>query len=246
MKIFIDPGHNGRGVDPGAVGLSGLLECDVALAVARLVNKKLQYNGIETKMYRDGDVPYYGGSSNSDLKRRCILANNWGADYFISIHCNSASPAAHGTETYCYKFGGNGEKLARIIQDKLIHTTGLTNRGVKEGNFAVIRDTNMPAVLTELAFISNLLEEKILASPQWHDIMATAIASGICEFVGIQYKKEVINLKDYENHWAKNDIEYCMNEGIFAQSDTFRPDEQLTRAEAAVIMARLLKKVKGA
>jgi N-acetylmuramoyl-L-alanine amidase len=222
MRIFIDAGHNGRGIDPGAVGPSGLLEANVALAVARLVNTKLQGIGIETKMYRDGNIPFYGGSSNTDLRHRCNVANSWGADYFVSIHCNSASPAAHGTETYCYKFGGNGEKLARCIQDRLIHAVGLTNRGVKEGNFAVIRDTSMPAVLVELAFISNSAEEKLLADERWQDIFAKAIAEGILDFLGIDcnnYKKVGGMV---EEHWAQKNLNSLVTKGIIQNPELWQ------------------------
>jgi len=234
MKIFIDPGHNGRGIDPGAVGPSGLLEADVTLAVAKLVNAKLQAIGIETKMYRNGDIPYYGGNSSSDLKQRCNVANNWGANYFISIHCNSASSTARGTETFCYKFGGNGEKLARCIQDRLIHAVGLTNRGVKEGNFAVIRDTSMPAVLVELAFISNPTEEQILASARWQEIMATAIVEGIKDHLGIVEKKEVAKVE----HWAQKYYDYLKSKGITISETRF--DDPVTRGELFALLARVL------
>lgn len=234
MKVFLDAGHCGRGTDPGALGPSGLLEADVNLAVAKIVNTKLQSIGIETKMYRDGNIKYHGGSSNSDLRNRCNVANSWGADLFISIHCNSATPAAHGTETFCYKFGGNGEKLARCIQDRLIHAVGLTNRGVKEGNFAVIRDTSMPAVLVELAFISNPTEEQILASARWQEIMATAIVEGIKDHLGIMPKKEGNKVE----HWAQKYYDFLKSKGINISETRF--DDPVTRGELFVLLARVL------
>lgn len=175
MKIVIDPGHGGK--DPGAVGPSGLKEAHVNLRVALKVAEKLRKAGVEVKLTRDSDVFV-------DLQHRCGIANSFNADYFVSIHCNAAStPQAHGTETYCYKFGGKGEILARVIQAELIAVTGRANRGVKTANYYVLRRTNMPAVLTELAFISNPEEERLLADVAYREKCALAIANGISKFI---------------------------------------------------------------
>lgn len=186
LKICIDPGHGGR--DPGAVGPSGLKEKDVTLTISLKLRDKLQSRGIQVIMTRETDKAL-GSTVNENLNVRSNIANNAKVDYFVSIHCNSANATARGTETYCFKFGGNGEKLARSIQDKLIHAVGLYNRGVKEANFAVLRNTYMPAVLVELAFISNPAEEKLLADEMWQDIFANAIAEGIFDFLGNEHNK---------------------------------------------------------
>jgi len=188
-KICIDPGHGG--FDPGAVGPSGLKEKDVTLSIGLKLREKLQLQGINVVMTRDRDTAL-GNNENDDLINRATVANNAKADYFVSIHCNSAGPTAYGTETFAYKAGGQGEKLAQAIQEQLIHTIGLRNRGVKFANYAVLRNTNMPAVLVETAFISNPAEEKLLADDAWRDRFAEAIAIGICNHLGIQYKKEVV------------------------------------------------------
>jgi N-acetylmuramoyl-L-alanine amidase len=87
-RVCIDPGHGGD--DPGAVGPTGLREKDVTLAVCGLLADMLVRTGqIEVRFTRDGDyVP--GGSASLDLYARCRIANQWGADIFISVHCNSA------------------------------------------------------------------------------------------------------------------------------------------------------------
>lgn len=177
-KIVIDAGHGGK--DPGAIGPNGLQEKDVNLAVAITAAAILQNAGIKTKLTRDRDIFV-------ELQDRCQIANSFGADYFVSIHCNSfTSPTAHGIETYCYKFGGKGEALAKAIQNELIAVTALTSRGVKAANFAVLRETKMPAVLVEMAFISNPEEEKLLASTEFQDKCALAIAKGIGKVLNIQ------------------------------------------------------------
>lgn len=189
MKICIDPGHGGR--DPGAIGSSGLKEKDVTLSIGLKLREKLQLQGIQVVMTRDRDTAL-GSSINEDLNNRAAVANNAKVDYFVSIHCNAAGPSAYGTETFAYKPGGQGEQLANEIQNQLIHKIGLRNRGVKFANYAVLRNTNMPAILVETAFISNHAEERLLADDAWRDRFAEAIAVGICNHLGIEYKKEAI------------------------------------------------------
>lgn len=236
-KIVIDPGHGGS--DPGAVGPNGLKEAHVNLAVALKVAEKLRKAGVEVKLTRTSDVFI-------DLQPRCDIANSSGADYFVSIHCNSArTPEAKGTETYCYKFGGQGEVLAKAIQAELLAATGRTNRGVKTANFYVLRRTNMPAVLTELAFISNPEEECLLADPGYQEKCADAIAKGISKVIGIQAIQEVLSMfKDVPaNHWAASSIERLAKLGIIQgdEQGNFRPSHPITRAEVATLFDRLIE-----
>lgn len=200
---------------------------------------KLRKAGVEVKLTRTSDVFI-------DLQPRCDIANSFGADYFVSIHCNSAgTPEARGTETYCYKLGGKGEVLAKAIQAELIAVTGRANRGVKTANYYVLRRTNMPAVLTELAFISNPAEERLLGSPDYQEKCATAIARGIGKVIGIKIIQEVLSMfKDVPaNHWAAGSIERFAKLGIIAGDGkgNFRPDAPITRAEVVSLLDRVLK-----
>lgn len=179
--IVIDPGHGGS--DPGAVGPSGLREKDVTLAVSKKLAAYLcDIADIHLTRWTDKELR---PDDNSDLAARATLANSINAELFISIHCNSASPVANGVETYAYKPGGNGERLARLVQEELVKATGLTNRGVKFANYYVLRRTSMPAILVELAFISNPQEEALLGNPDFQDVCARAIAVGIKRYYGI-------------------------------------------------------------
>lgn len=167
MKIFINPGHM-VGVDPGAVG-NGLVEAEVALNIGRLVEKYLQAVGFETKVFQ------YDG-----LRAIANDANAWGADLFISIHCNAAaSPSANGTETF-YWNAGEGRKLAAKIHNQIIQSLPLANRNIKTANFTVLGATNMPAVLVETAFITNPYDANCLARCQ--DELARAIARGVTDY----------------------------------------------------------------
>src|SRR5215510_15099352 len=100
MKICLDPGHGGS--DPGAVGPSGLSEASVVLAISQYVATELENLGLEVRLTRDTDVFIA-------LGHRCAIANDWHADYFVSIHLNSDGPNAKGIETL-YKTT-NGQAL---------------------------------------------------------------------------------------------------------------------------------------
>ena len=136
MIIMIDPGHGGDpkyGGDPGAIGPSGVHEKDVNLAVSEKLHSLMVNAGLEAYMTRASDV-------DVALAKRAEMANTINANYFISIHSNaSVSPTAHGTETYYYYGSAPGKKLAEAVQAELIKATGLTDRGIKESGFYVLR-----------------------------------------------------------------------------------------------------------
>lgn len=177
MKVFINPGHApGGNPDPGAVNeKTGLRECDVALAVGKAVVSYLNTAGVETELLQ-----------SDSLYEICETANYSGSDYFISIHCNSAdSPAALGTETFCYPGSVKGHKLAGCVQQQIVDTMHTVDRGVKEAvpwenGLYVISNTDCPAILVELAFISNVHDEALLAAEQ--DEFARCIARGVTDF----------------------------------------------------------------
>lgn len=171
MKATINGGHCPR-LDSGAVGQSGLQEAHVTHDVMQLVMYYLQQVDYEVLTVQENELYQITNASNAS-----------GADLFVSIHCNSAvNTEAHGTETFCYRFGGESEKLANCIQNQIIKAMETGDRGIKEGNFAVLRDTECPAVLVELAFISNPDEEAMLADPVMQDKFAAAIARGITDY----------------------------------------------------------------
>ena len=166
MKIFINPGHH-KDLDSGACG-NGLREADVALKIANRVQSYLQAVGYITKVF------YYDG-----LGEICNDANSWKADLFVSIHCNAATGNARGTETF-HSGSVNGKKLAEFIQKQMISRIDTVDRGIKQAGFYVIKNTNMPAVLVETAFIDNPIDAKLLVERE--DDFARAIAVGITDY----------------------------------------------------------------
>jgi len=182
VDILLDPGHGGN--DPGAVGKSGTKEKDVNLKLAKMIGALLQDRGISIAYTRETDI-LLGNTINEDLKERVRLANEViKPKYFVSIHNNSFTKDSKGAETYIVGTGGQAEKLAKSIHSNLIAATGLYDRGIKTANFYVLKYTNMPAVLVEVAFLSNPDEEKLLNDDAFLAKAAEGIAKGIVEFLG--------------------------------------------------------------
>lgn len=180
-KIFVDAGHGGT--DPGAVG-NGVTEQSVNLSVARRLANLLRAGGYEVMEYRTTTTENVLPGKSADLTNRARMANNWGADYFISIHTNSSpNPAANGVEAYVYRLGGRAEALSESILRSFVARLGSKNNGVRAANFAVLRQTNMPAVLVELGYLSNPTEALNLNSSAWQTAAAEAIYNGIFNYV---------------------------------------------------------------
>lgn len=173
MKVTINGGHY-PGLDSGAVGITaGLQEATVTRELMQSVAGYLRAVGYTVLEVQENSLSQITGTSN-----------HFGAQLFISIHCNAAaSREAKGTETYCYQWGGSGASLARCIQNQIINSLGTVDRGVKTANFHVLRETDCPAALVETAFISNPDDERLLADAAKRDEFARAIARGITDYV---------------------------------------------------------------
>lgn len=172
-RICIDAGHGGK--DPGAWA-GGVREKDIALAVALKIGALL--TGYEVVYTREEDV-YVG------LAERALIANQAKADLFVSVHCNSAlNASANGMEVYVHTTrSAASTRAANTIYDRLLPASGLRGRGVKANDYAVLRETSMPAVLVELGFVSSDGDRAKLVSEAWQNRAAEAIASGIMEVV---------------------------------------------------------------
>ncbi len=188
-KIYIDPGHNCSGADTGAVGF-GLKEQDVSVQIGVLLRDMLINSGQTVKMSRDSITDTVSSSLNGSLAYRYNGANSWNADIFVSIHCNAANTKAYGCETYYCTGSTQGRALAECVQPHMTAETERYNRGVKSANFAVIKHTNMPAILVETAFIDNYDDNRFLANDDGKYKCAVGIYKGICNYFGVDYKLE--------------------------------------------------------
>ena len=197
--IVIDPGHNFGG-DDGAYGYhNGVTysERDLNMQVALKLKTKLEAYGYQVVMTRNESDREYLSVSES-LAKRVNLANSLNADFFVSLHHNSASSSsAYGVETYYSdraqdsSFGGSyssskvstSKNMASKINNAIVNKTGQYNRGAKEASLYVCRNTTMPSVLIELGFVSNPDEAAKCASWSQQDAAASAIAEAIANSI---------------------------------------------------------------
>ena len=177
FSVVIDPGHGGA--DPGAIGIGGLRETDVVLEVSEIVKKLLSEKGVKVWLTRRNEV-------DLDLSPRVSFANRKNADIFVSIHANASRGKRrdiNGLETFYYR-GWRGRLLAKKIQKQILKVSpGSPDRGVKQGRFYVIKNTNMPAVLVEIGFLTGKLDARRLEKATHRKRIAYAIAKGILEYL---------------------------------------------------------------
>lgn len=154
--------------------------------VAKRLKKELEKNGFRV-------IEVSPTEDDISLTQRCKKANLANADIFVSVHANALGNTwnnqVKGIETLT---SGKGEslKLGSIIQKHMVNDTGLVNRGLKDGSWlGVVKGTKMPAILLECGFMDNPAEARLLNSAEYRDIIASAIAKGICEYYAIKYKK---------------------------------------------------------
>ncbi|MGI5921812.1 MAG: N-acetylmuramoyl-L-alanine amidase [Syntrophomonadaceae bacterium] len=180
--VVLDAGHGGK--DTGACGYA--IEKDVNLDIALKAGEYLTQNGIQVEYTRKDD-------RFLELTEITDIANLYNAAVFVSVHSNSSvSSSASGTETYYYAplsrpdlFIQKDERnnLAAKIQNHVVNAINLPDRGVKTANFAVLRNSNMPSALVEVAFISNPIEGSLLAQEDFRSRLGEAIAEGIMEYM---------------------------------------------------------------
>ncbi len=166
MKIFIDQGHNPQNPNAGAEA-NGVREQDVTYAVGVELAAMLQSNPyFEVRLSRNTPTEQLGTSNTTSLAARVNAANSWGADYFISLHCNaSTNTAASGSEVYVYSSTSRAYPLGEDILVGLHNATGLPNRGMFiNPSLYVLRHTNMPALLVEMGYLTNVTDAALLSS----------------------------------------------------------------------------------
>jgi N-acetylmuramoyl-L-alanine amidase len=192
QMIVIDPGHGGT--DPGASGF-GIQEKAVVLDTALKVKALLAKTPFSYKLTRETD-------KYLSLSQRVSIAKSVGGNAFVSIHANAFNGSANGTEVYYYNsaatnpYTSDSKRLAQAIQDRLLAAWKLYDRGIDHGNYHVIRENSMPAVLVELGFIDNKTDNQKLASSWWRQEAAEAIYLGILDY----YKAKGYNVSYLYNN----------------------------------------------
>lgn len=177
LRIFINPGHD-MDINPGACG-NGLREVDIVADIGQRLKKTMETIGYPCTILQSDNL----NGETAGKPNVCATANESDYDIFVSLHCNSAeNTEAKGTETLVYSLGNsNSCILAKCIQDQLINSIGTVDRGIKERpDLCVLRETAMPAVLVEIAFISNEHDAFILANRK--QAISDAVARGITDY----------------------------------------------------------------
>lgn len=182
-KIFWDKGHGGS--DPGAV-TNGLQEKNLTHKIVEYATDYLtaHYEGFTQRVSREGD-------QSLTLDQRADMANKWGADVFISVHINAGKGT--GFESYVYNGGVSSQTVAlqNVLHDEILAAMrqfgNITDRGKKRANYAVLRETKMPAVLTENLFIDST-DAKLLKNEAFLKAVGEAHARGVAKFLGLPQK----------------------------------------------------------
>ena len=253
-KVFIDAGHGGT--DPGALGY-GYRESDLNLQVAKKVESKLKSKGIDVKMSRNSDIFY-------SLSERAEMANDYGADAFVSIHQNSAeAKSANGIETYYNRKKEEDRPLSNDIQKQVISQTGANNRGVKNAEFTVLVKSEMISVVNAdilnvrkgpsisfdiIGTLSGGDKVKIIGeSNGWYKIEYNGTYGYVSEsYIELDYTEpdqdNKINFTDVsKDYWAYSQIQDFVKKGYIEGygDNTFRPQGPIKRNEFVKIFNKV-------
>lgn len=186
--VVIDAGHGGT--DPGKVGVDGSLEKDINLAVAERLKTYLEQDDVKVIMTRETDTGLYSDTDSrkkmADMRNRCEIIEESGADLVVSIHQNSYhEESVSGGQVFYYRDSSKGKALAEILQDRFDYVLGDQNRRLPKanGNYYLLLHVKCPIVIVECGFLSNRKEAALLNSGEYQDKLAYTIHMGIMEYL---------------------------------------------------------------
>ena len=186
--VVLDSGHGGD--DPGKIGANGVKEKDINLAIARLLKKKLEKQGILVVMTREGEDdlsdPGAVNAKVQDLQRRVQLIHEKKPDCVISIHQNSyPEEYVHGAQVFYYNGSSGGQKLAELLQKQLTKDLDPENHRQIKANesYYLLKKTKGSIVIVECGFLSNAAEAEKLCTETYQDRVAWSIHKGILQYI---------------------------------------------------------------
>ena len=186
--IVVDAGHGGD--DPGKIGINGVLEKDINLAIAHKLRDLLESQGYEVIMTRTtGEGLYQPGTKNmkvEDMQKRCEIITKAMPLFTVSIHQNSyPEEYVKGAQVFYYGQSKEGEELAKKIQSSLVAHLDPENHRVEKANesYYLLKKTPTPTVIVECGFLSNSEEADLLNTNEYQDKVAWAIMMGIIEYL---------------------------------------------------------------
>ncbi|MEN1985866.1 N-acetylmuramoyl-L-alanine amidase [Paenibacillus hubeiensis] len=180
-KVWIDAGHGGK--DPGAVA-NGIQEKDIALKVSLGIKERLEagYEDVQVLLSRSTDVFL-------ELRDRTAKANAAGADILVSVHCN-AGGGKGGFESFRYTSASQGSiKFQDALHKAIMPKLGGIDRGQKTENLHMVRESKMPAVLTENLFVDVTADADRLKLASVIDAIIDGHVQGIASYLGLSTKK---------------------------------------------------------
>lgn len=182
-KIFVDPGHGGT--DPGAVG-NGIQEKNITLQISTRIRDILlnEYDNVSIRMSRTSD-------QTVSLNERTNAANAWGADFLLSVHINAGGGT--GYEDYIYPgVGTPTTTYQNNIHSEVMKLVNFSDRGKKTANFHMLRESNMPAVLTENGFIDNANDAAKIKTSSFIESIARGHVNGIVKSFNLPKKATAV------------------------------------------------------
>ncbi|MGX1832383.1 N-acetylmuramoyl-L-alanine amidase [Paenibacillus taichungensis] len=235
FKVWIDAGHGGK--DPGAVA-NGIQEKDIVLKVSIGIKNRLEadYENVQVLLSRSTDVFL-------ELKERTTKSNAAGADLLVSIHCN-AGGGKGGFESFRYTSASeNSIKLQDKLHKAIMGKLGGIDRGQKAQNLHMVRESKMPAVLTENLFIDVVSDADRLKQTTVINAIIDGHVQGIAAYLGLVEKTKddkPVSQRDINvpSKWAEATWAELTQKGYF---DGKRPGATVTREELAVIVSRIVK-----
>lgn len=197
--IVVDAGHGG--VDTGATR-GDIIEKDITLKIAQKLAAELSKGGAAVIMTRSSDTDLvekdfkgsYKERHRLGLTKRVEKANQTGADLFISIHTNAdPDPRWRGAQTFYHPDSMESKNVAEAVQEEIKSSLKNTSREALAGDYFVMNNTEMPAILVEAGFISNPEEGRLLCDEEYQRKMAYAICLGIEKYFSLENKGEKTN-----------------------------------------------------
>lgn len=186
--IVIDAGHGGR--DDGCTGVSGAKESEINLSIARILKSDLETLGINVVMTRcDGNGLYKSNATNfkkSDMSERIKIIESANADMVISIHQNSyLDSSQRGAQAFYQEDDEKSRDFATCVQSQLLGQLPSARKECNKGDYYILKESKIPAILVECGYLSNGEEESLLQSDDYQQKVAYAIMCGVVKYFGL-------------------------------------------------------------
>lgn len=186
--IVIDAGHGGR--DDGCSGIGGLKESEVNLAIAKKLREYLVTLGLKVVMTRNDAGGLYSADAEnykkSDMAKRIEIIEKAKPHMVISIHANSYSDSSqYGAQAFFQENDARSQKFAETMQEELINILGSPRSEAIKGDYYILKESRLPAILVECGYLSNANEESLLGSEEYRSKVAYAISCGVIKYFGV-------------------------------------------------------------